>query len=176
MATGNRSFQVNRHQLVIAEARQRSAHPHEDEQQEARLPAKPEHRKQNGLQQRGPGRAPPSPGRTRAPRPAACAGPCGAPDAARDTGPARLRRQTGTTGSSSSPVLDRPKRQPAAEEQQRGERATGDHVGVLGHEKARRTSGCCTRCGNPPTSSFSASGRSNGTRLVSAKPAIRKMT
>ncbi len=27
----------------------------------------------------------------------------------------------------------------------------------------------------PATSSFSASGRSNGTRLVSAKPAIRKM-
>src|ERR1041385_710994 len=27
---------------------------------------------------------------------------------------------------------------------------------------------------NPATSSFSASGRSNGTRLVSAKPAIRK--
>src|SRR5438874_6167814 len=29
---------------------------------------------------------------------------------------------------------------------------------------------------NPATSSFSASGRSNGTRLVSANPAIRKMT
>ena len=28
----------------------------------------------------------------------------------------------------------------------------------------------------PATSSFSASGRSNGTRLVSAKAAIRKMT
>ena len=28
---------------------------------------------------------------------------------------------------------------------------------------------------NPATSSFSASGRSNGTRLVSANPAIRKI-
>ena len=36
-ATGNRNFQVKRHQLVVAEARQRAAHPDEGEQDEAGL-------------------------------------------------------------------------------------------------------------------------------------------
>jgi hypothetical protein len=78
-----------------------------------------------------------------------------------------------TAGHQARPVLRRPRRHPAAQEQQVAIALT---VIMLAYSAMKNDANFMLLYSvwNPATSSFSASGKSNGTRLVSANAAIRK--